>query len=127
MQGKRTDRVGHLMQMELSQLILFKVKDPRVGFVTVTHVDVSPDLKSACVFYSVMGTDEAKANTQIALEKAAGFLQRETGKVLQMRSTPRLIFRLDESIEKGMEIDKILRELHEKGELGEKESGREGA
>lgn len=114
MQGKRTDRVGHLMQMELSQLILFKVKDPRLGFVTVTHVDVSPDLKSACVFYSVLGTEEAKKGTQIALEKAAGFLQREIGAVLKMRNTPRLIFRLDASLEKGIEIDKILRDIHSK-------------
>lgn len=126
MQGKRTDRVGHLMQMELSQMILMKVKDPRLGFVTVTHVDVSPDLKSACVFYSVMGTEEAKRNTQMVLEKAAGFLQRELGSILQMRNTPRLIFRLDASIEKGMEIDKILKDLHDKGEISPEEPGTGG-
>ncbi len=117
MQGKRTDRVGHLMQMELSQLILLKIKDPRLGFVTVTHVDVSPDLKSACVFYSVLGTEEAKRNTQMVLEKSAGFLQREIGGVLKMRNTPRLIFRLDASLEKGLEIDKILKDLKDKGEM----------
>lgn len=117
MQGKRTDRVGHLMMMEISQLILLKIKDPRLGFVTVTHVDVSPDLKSACVFYSVLGTEEAKRNTQMVLEKSAGFLQREIGSVLKMRNTPRLIFRLDASLEKGLEIDKILKDLKDKGEM----------
>lgn len=117
MQGKRTDRVGHLMMMEISQLILLKIKDPRLGFVTVTHVDVSPDLKSACVFYSVLGTEEAKRNTQMVLEKSAGFLQREIGGVLKMRNTPRLIFRLDASLEKGLEIDKILKDLKDKGEV----------
>jgi len=117
LQGKRTDRVGHLMQMELSQLILLRIKDPRLGFVTVTHVDVSPDLKSACVFYSVLGTEEAKRNTQMVLEKSAGFLQREIGGVLKMRNTPRLIFRLDASLEKGLEIDKILKDLKDKGEM----------
>ncbi|MBU3760051.1 MAG: 30S ribosome-binding factor RbfA [Candidatus Omnitrophica bacterium] len=105
------------MQMELGQMILTRVKDPRLGFVTVTHVDVSPDLKSACVFFSVMGSEEAKRNSQMVLERAAGFLQRELGAVLQMRNTPRLIFRLDASIEKGMEIDRIIRDLHVRGDL----------
>lgn len=105
------------MMMEISQLILLKIKDPRLGFVTVTHVDVSPDLKSACVFYSVLGTEEAKRNTQMVLEKSAGFLQREIGGVLKMRNTPRLIFRLDASLEKGLEIDKILKDLKDKGEM----------
>jgi len=111
MQGKRTDRVGHLIQMELSNLILFRLKDPRLGFVTVTSVDVSPDLRSACVFFSVMGDSEAKQKSQIALDRAAGFLQREIGTVLKLRNTPKLIFKLDESINKGMEIDSILRKI----------------
>ena len=112
MQGKRINRVGHLIQMELSQLILHRVKDPRIGFVTVTHVDVTPDMKSACVFYSVMGDAKAKANSKIALEKAAGFLQKEIGAAIQMRNTPRLIFRLDSSLDRGLEIDKVLRDIH---------------
>ena len=111
MQGKRTDRVGHLMQMELSQLVLHKIKDPRLGFVTITHVDVAPDLRSACVFFSVLGTAEAKKNSQIALERSAGFLQREVASAIKLRNTPKLIFKLDESLEKGMEIDGILRQI----------------
>lgn len=108
MQGKRTDRVGHLIQMELGRLILHKVKDPRLGFVTVTKVDVSPDIRSACVLYSVMGSDEEKKNTQIALEKCAGFLQRELGSVLNLRNTPRLIFQRDDAYDHRMQIDAIL-------------------
>lgn len=111
MQGKRTDRVGHLIQMELSNLILFKVKDPRLGFVTVTSVDVTPDLRSACVYYSVMGNDEEKKKSQEALERSAGFLQKEIGAAIKLRNTPRLVFKLDESITKGMEIDSILRKI----------------
>lgn len=114
MQGKRLDRVGHLIQMELGELILHRVKDPRLGFVTVVHVDVSPDLRSARVFYSVMGTAKAKLDSQQALEKAAGFLQREIGSALQLRYTPRLKFIRDESLDQGMEIDRILRGLNEK-------------
>ena len=119
MQGKRTDRVGHLIQMELGKLVTSRIKDPRLGFVTVTHVDVTPDLKSACVFYSVLGNRETKDNSQKALEKAAGFLQREIGSVLHLRNTPRLVFKLDESLEEGMKIDSILREIQQKESSGE--------
>src|SRR5688572_23123416 len=116
MQGKRVDRVGHLIQMELGQLILHRVKDPRLGFVTVTHVDVTPDLRSAAVFYSVLGDDKVKKDSQTALEKATGFLQKEIGDALQLRYTPKLRFLLDDSIDRGMEIDKVLRRLdQEKG------------
>ena len=115
MQGKRTDRVGHLIQMELSQLILHRVKNPRLGFVTVTHVDVTPDLKSACVFYSVMGNEKARGESQAALEKAAGFLQKEIGAALQLRYTPKLIFRFDDSLDRGLEIDSVLRTIHKEG------------
>jgi len=111
MQGKRKDRVGHLIQMELSNLILHRVKDPRVGFVTVTHVDVSPDLRSACVYYSVMGDEKVKKSSQEGLEKASGFLQREIGATLNLRCTPKLIFRLDRSLDQGMAIDQIIRRI----------------
>ncbi len=111
MPGRRTARVGHLIQMELSQIILGKLKDPRLGFVTVTHVDVTPDLKSARVFYSSLGNEEAKRGSQIALEKAAGFLQREIAVSLKLRYTPKLTFCFDDSFDKGFEIDRLLRNL----------------
>jgi ribosome-binding factor A len=111
MQGKRTDRVGHLIQMELSQLILHRVKDPRMGFVTITHVNVTPDLRSAAVFYSALGDQKARKETQIALEKSSGFLQREIGTALQLRYTPKLKFLYDDSLDRGLEIDRVLRDI----------------
>lgn len=108
MQGKRTDRVGHLLQMELSRIVLHKIKDPRLGFVTITKVDVTPDIRSACVLYSVMGDEEAKKNTQLVLEKSAGFLQREIGSILNLRNTPKLIFKRDDAYDHRVEIDAIL-------------------
>ena len=111
MQGKRIDRVGHLIQMELSQLILHRVKDPRLGFVTITHVNVTPDLRSACVFFSVLGDNKARRDSQTALEKATGFLQKEIGSALQLRYTPKLKFMFDDSLDRGMEIDKVLRDI----------------
>lgn len=112
MQGKRTDRVGHLIQMELGQLILHRIKDPRLGFVTITHVSVTPDLRSACVFYSSLGDEKARKESQTALEKSSGFLQREIGMALQLRYTPKLKFVYDDSIDRGLEIDRVLRDIH---------------
>lgn len=97
--------------MELSRLILMKVKDPRLGFVTVTHVDIAPDLKAARVFYSAMGDQKTKGESQTALEKAAGFLQREIGTALKLRYTPKLQFLPDDSLDKGLEIDRFLRKI----------------
>lgn len=117
MQGRRLDRVGSLIQMELSKLLLMRMRDPRLGFVTVTHVDVAADLKTANVFYSVMGDEKAKKDTQIALEKAAGFLQKEIARTLILRFTPKLTFKLDRSLDEGMKIDKIIRDIQkEEGE-----------
>ncbi len=122
MQGKRTDRVGHLIQMELSQLLVTKVKDPRLGFVTVTHVDIAPDLKNAFVYYSVLGDEKARESSQEALEKARGFLQRQIADAIKLRYTPKLDFRLDSSLERGMEIDRVLRKLEkERPDSGEEE------
>ena len=107
----RSDRVGHLIQMELGQILLHRMKDPRMGFITVTHVGMAADLKSARVFYSVLGDGKIKASTQTALEKATGFLQHEIGEALKLRYTPKLTFALDESYDKGMEIDRVLYDL----------------
>ncbi|HNX68350.1 MAG TPA: 30S ribosome-binding factor RbfA [Candidatus Omnitrophota bacterium] len=113
MQGKRIDRVGSLLQMELSKLIIERVKDPRLGFVTVMHVKVTADLKSAVVFLSVMGDPKAKTNTMIALEHAKGFLQREVGHALKLRNTPKLQFELDDSLDKDFEIGQVIRKIEE--------------
>lgn len=113
MQGKRLERVGHLIQMELAQLVVNRVKDPRLGLVTITHVSVAADIRSARVFYSVLGDEKAKRECQRALEKAAGFFQREIADVIELRYTPKLTFSLDETLERSMEIDKILRNIEE--------------
>lgn len=114
MQGKRSDRVGHLIQMELSRLIVTRVKDPRLGFVTVTHVNMAADLKAAMVFYSVMGDEKVREDSRRALEGATGFLQKEIASLLKLRHTPKLRFQFDDSLDKGFEIDRLLRQLHTK-------------
>ena len=111
MQGKRIDRVGHLIQKEIGELILHRVKDPRLGsFVTITHVSPSSDLKSAMVFYTVRGSSK-KEDVQTALEKAAGFFQKQIADALKLRYTPKLKFRFDDSLDRGFEIDRLLYDL----------------
>ena len=114
MQGKRTERVASLLQMELSNLILERVKDPRLGFVTVMHVKITPDLKSAVVFVSIMGDKKKKEESLKVLARAAGFLQHEVGTALQMRYTPKLQFELDDSLDKDFEIGQVIRKIEEK-------------
>ncbi|WP_048602457.1 30S ribosome-binding factor RbfA [Rubeoparvulum massiliense] len=112
----RTQRIAEQMKKELGQLIQYELKDPRVGFVTVTGVEVSSDLQLAKVYVSVMGSQEEKETTLLGLDKSKGFLRKELGQRIQLRHTPELQFRLDESLDYGSHIDKILQDLHDKGE-----------
>ena len=111
MQGKRTERVGSLLQMELGKLILERVKDPRLGFITITHVKVTSDLKAAVVFFTVMGDETKKRDSLNVLKRAAGFLQREIGYDLRMRYTPRLQFELDDMVDKSFEIEEVIKKI----------------
>lgn len=115
MQGKRVDRVGALIQQEMSKLIVERIKDPRIGFITVTHVKMTADLKSAVVFVSVMGDEKVKANSIEGLEHARGYFQHEIAESLKLRYTPKIQFELDNSLERGLEIDRILRGLSGSG------------
>lgn len=111
MEYKRKDRVGDLLHHEISQLLLKGIKDPRIGFVTITGVDVSDDLKEAKVYYSVVGTEEEKKETQKGLKSAEGFIRSSLRKVLDLKHIPNLHFRFDGSIEYGDKIDRLLKEI----------------
>ncbi len=111
--GKRTDRIAELVKMELGRLILMKLKDPRLGFVTITHVIVSADLRNARVMYSVMNDQQKNDQTAQALESAKGFLQHELADSLKLRLTPKLAFYLDTSVQHSLRIESIIQKLHE--------------
>ncbi|MBW4839976.1 MAG: 30S ribosome-binding factor RbfA [Paenibacillaceae bacterium] len=111
MAKNRTGRVGEQIKKELSVLIQSELKDPRIGFVTVTGVDVTSDLSQAKVYLSVFGDEEKKNESLKAIEKATGFLRTEVGKRIRLRHTPELIFKIDESIAYGSRIEKILGEI----------------
>jgi ribosome-binding factor A len=88
----------------------FEISDPRSGFITITRVELSPDLTSGKIFYSVLGTDAEKTKAGHMLESAAGFIQRQVARVLQMRRMPRLRWVYDDSIEKAAGLDQLIRE-----------------
>ncbi|MCM3699097.1 30S ribosome-binding factor RbfA [Paenibacillus macerans] len=111
MAKNRTGRVGEQIKKELSVLIQKELKDPRIGFVTVTGVDVTSDLSQAKIYLSVFGDDEKKSESLKGLEKANGFLRTELGKRIRLRHTPELIFKIDESIAYGSRIEKLLGEI----------------
>ena len=108
----RTQRIGDQMQRELSQLIQREIKDPRVGLVTVTAVEVSRDLSNAKVFVTVMGreADDASAveESRKVLQGAAGFLRMQLGKAMQLRTIPQLRFHYDASIRRGVELSALI-------------------
>lgn len=112
----RANRVGEQMKKELSDIIGRKIKDPRIGFVTVTDVQVTGDLQQAKVFISVLGDEEQKENTLKGLAKAKGFIRTEIGQRIRLRKTPEIIFEFDESIDYGNRIESLLHQLHEQDE-----------
>ena len=110
----RTDRVGEEFREILAEAIL-KLKDPRVGFVTVTGVKVTPDLRRAWVFYTSFGDDKARAGTRAALRSARPHLRSMVGRQVRLKYLPDLEFEEDQSLENGQRIDELIRKLHEEG------------
>src|SRR5438552_12595020 len=112
--GFRKDRLASEIVKETSKIILYELRDPRKGFVTVTRAKVSDDYRYAKIFVSIMGTAKEKKLTMGGLRHAKGFVQKELSRRIQMRSFPEINFELDESIEKAFEIsntiDKLARE-----------------
>src|SRR5918996_3036306 len=98
-QGYRPDRVGDQIRQELSELLARgEVHDPGIGFITLTRVQVSPDLQQARVFYTSLGDPKQRKETAKALDRATPFLRRQIGGALRLRRVPELAFRFDESI-----------------------------
>jgi len=107
----RANRVGEQMKKELSDIIGRKIKDPRIGFVTVTDVQLTGDLQQAKVYISVLGDEKQKKDTLKALAKAKGFIRSEIGQRIRLRKTPDLLFEFDESIDYGNRIETLLKEI----------------
>jgi ribosome-binding factor A len=108
----RANRVGEQMKKELGEIIGRKIKDPRIGFVTVTDVQVTGDLQQATVYISVLGDEKQKEDTLIGLAKAKGFIRSEIGQRIRLRKTPEIIFEFDESVDYGNRIETLLHQIH---------------
>ena len=107
----RSDRLAHELRNEISFIIARELKDPRVGFATITNVRVSSDLRYARVFVSVFGSPEKQKETLAALHRAGGFIRRQISGRLKLRHSPELQFSFDESIEHGARMDELLAEV----------------
>lgn len=114
--SRRTARLGETIKAELSDIIRRDLKDPRIAFVTITGVDVSPDLGQAKVFLSIMGDEETRRRCLSALDTARGFIRTELGKGVRLKSLPELIFEIDPSIEEGLRISKLIERIHREEE-----------
>ena len=104
----RTLRIAEQIQRDLADLIRLEVKDPRVGFVTVTGVEVTKDYSHAKVFYTTLEAGERIAETTAGLNRAGGFLRRELSQRIKLRTMPQLTFVYDESVERGVRLSKLI-------------------
>jgi ribosome-binding factor A len=111
MQGKRLDRVNQLIREEISLLLQRELKDPGLGFVTVTEVETTKDLRSAKIFVSVLGDEQQWAASLTALTRARGFIWNWLREHLDLRTTPELEFRADRSMEHAARIQQLLKQL----------------
>ena len=116
--SRRTEQVNELLREEISVLLREDLRDPRLqGMISITHVDVSPDLRHALAFVSVYGSEDERASTMIALDHARPFLRRELSKRLHLRYTPDVSFISDTTMERAQELTDLMREnARERGE-----------
>ncbi len=108
----RVEKVQELIKQEISKMLLTEVKDPRIGFVTVTTVEITGDLRQAKVFVSLMGSDEQKTSSWQGLQSCLGYVRSEIGKRVRMRLTPELTWHLDTSLDYSTRIQELLLKIN---------------
>jgi ribosome-binding factor A len=111
----RIARLRELMKKVVSEILQREMKDPRIGFVSVTDVELSADLRHAKVFVSIFGDAAAKTRTMEGLTSAQGFVRTELAHRIRLRRIPEVLFRIDESIERGARVNRILRQVSDAG------------
>jgi len=124
--NNRSRRLAELLKEEISDIILREVKDPRIGFVSLTDVEVSGDLRHAKVFVSVIGSEQERKDTMDGLKQATGFIRKLVGERITVYHTPEILFRYDNSIEHGIHINELIKEVRAE-EKSENQVEQEGA
>ena len=117
----RVEKLQELIKQEVSKMLLRELKDPRIGFVTVTQVDVTGDLREAKIYVSIMGGEDQARESWTGLQSALGFIRREIGKRIRLRFTPEISFALDKSLDYSAHIQALLLSIQQ-----EKEPGKDG-
>ncbi|MBF8436663.1 30S ribosome-binding factor RbfA [Halanaerobiaceae bacterium Z-7014] len=111
MSRNRQRRLSELLKEEISDIILKEVKDPRIGFVSITDVELSGDLRHAKIFFSIIGDQSERDDTLDGLKKATGFIRKLVGERITVYHTPELVFKYDDSIEHGIHISNLIKEV----------------
>lgn len=107
----RSERVAEEIRKEIATMLFGEIHDPRIGFVTITRVIVTKDLRQAKVYFSMMGSEEDKKKTLEGLQSASGYVRREIGKRLKLRYFPEITFKFDDSLEYASRIEGIIKEI----------------
>ncbi|MBI3185685.1 MAG: 30S ribosome-binding factor RbfA [Myxococcales bacterium] len=111
----RPDRVGHQIQAALGEMLARgQLRDPRIGYITITGVKMSPDLRVAKVYYSMIGTEAERQQTKEGLEAAKGFVRREVTSRVKLRTSPEVHFVFDQSLAEGDKIERLLKKVKER-------------
>ena len=123
MEGRRSDKVADLIQREISEMLLRGLKDPRIGFVTITKVTVSEDCRMAKIYFSVVGSPEEREISTEGLNSAKGYVRKELGRRIRMKYTPEISFQFDPSIEYAIHIGEIIEQIRKEREEKKEDEG----
>lgn len=122
--GIRAERVEGQLKKEISKILLEDLKDPRVGFVTITRIDLTGDLRYARIYFSILGDDKAKEESLKGIKSAVGFIRKLIAERIKLRYVPELYFKLDNSLEYSIKLEKTferIRHEREDSQTGDKE------
>lgn len=112
MEGKRSEKVADVIQKEISHMLVKSIKDPRIGFVTITKVMVSEDCRFAKIYFSVAGNPPERERSQKGLDSAKGYIRKELGRRIRLRYTPEIVFQFDPSVEYAIYMEELIQSIH---------------
>ena len=120
---ERVQRVAEEIKKEIGRIVHDQLSDPRIGFVTITKVDLSRDCRFAKVYFSLLGSKKQLRDTQVGLARSKGFIRKLLAQRVKLRYTPEIVFKLDEGIEYSIHISEVIEKLKEKDESNERNKG----